>query len=190
MVTNTTIYTRQLYVSLSTDVPDVNFKNGDELYMIDTQQHVIYDEENSTWRPLSAGGGGGGGGGVTIQPPFKVVSGSITVANNTQTINIPLGDSGITKVVYLQALCDDYENFTKYDEYKRVLVRYYYNMIKNTLNSGTNTSGITEINAGGNLENWGSITTSISDNVLTVRTTQSGIYAKPEVPLNYIVIGV
>ena len=189
MVTNTTIYTRQIYCCLNTDSLNVEFRNGDEVILMDQNVRMIFDEDNQTFHRIPMGGGGGGGG-VTIQPPFKVVSGSITVANNTQTIDIPLGDSGITKLVYLQALCDDYENFTKYDEYKRVLVRYYINNIKNTLNSGTITSGITEINASGNLENWGSFTTSISDNVLTVRTTQSGVYAKPEVPLNYIVIGV
>ena len=61
MVTNTTIYTRQMYVSLSSDTPDVDFHNGDEIYLIDTRQRIIYDEENSTWYPLPTRGGGGGG---------------------------------------------------------------------------------------------------------------------------------
>lgn len=64
MVTNTTIYTRQIYCVLHDDPPpaDIEFHNGDELVIIDQDTRKIFDEENQTWRPIPMSGGGGGGG--------------------------------------------------------------------------------------------------------------------------------
>ena len=97
MVTNTTIYTRQLYVSLSTDVPDVDFKNGDEVYLIDTRQRIIYDEENSTWYPLPSGGGGGGADGLAL-----LASGTYTKAGGTNLAAIPVSYNGTAVAVLVE----------------------------------------------------------------------------------------
>ena len=129
------------------------------------------------------------GGGDSPPSPLKVIWGTVTVASNTKTLQIPLGDSGITKILYAQAVCDDYANWAKYKDYSRVIVRYYVNNMRNTLASGSNTTGITEINASQNLENWNAFTGSISNGYYNMSTSRTDITAKPEVPFIFIIVG-
>lgn len=130
-------------------------------------------------------------GGESDNPPspLKVIWGTVTVASENKTLPIPLGNSGITKIIYAQALCADYANWAKYKDYSRVIVRYYANYIKNTLNSGSNSSGITEINANKNLENWNAFSGSISNGFYNMSTSRTDVKAKPDVPFIFIIIG-
>lgn len=136
-------------------------------------------------------GKGEGGSGVNIQPPYKVASGSFTVSEDARYAYIDISSSGITKVVYLQAICDDYTNWSQYSSLKRVIVRLYGSFIKETLSSGSNgNTGITEINANGNLENWNALFSSLSGGVLQIGTNRTDVTMKPGITYNYIVVGV
>lgn len=90
MVTRLTNYTKQRYVCNSTDDPgDIVFRNGDTVFLMDTQQESIYSEENNQWYPVPAAGGGGG----------DVASGTSVAVNNAMVIPKVAGKSNFCAYV-------------------------------------------------------------------------------------------
>jgi hypothetical protein len=130
-------------------------------------------------------------GGGSLPANWKMISGTVTVASSTTTLKIPLGNSGITKILYALAVCEDYAHWTKYREYSQVIIRYYFDYMRNTLASASNLLGITEINANKNLENWGNATASISGGFINMNppSGKTSATAKPEVQFIFVVIG-
>ncbi len=60
MVTRLTSYTKQRYVTnFGEDPGDIVFRNGDTVFLMDTQQEIIYSEENNQWYQVPSVAGGG-----------------------------------------------------------------------------------------------------------------------------------
>ena len=126
-----------------------------------------------------------------IPAPYKVASGSFSVAADSRSVSIDISSSGITSVTYLLVLCDDYTNWSKYSDLKRVIVRFYGSWARRTLSSGSDGQyGITEINANGNLENWNALSASLSNGIYTIGTSRTDVTMKPGITYNYIIVGV
>lgn len=134
------------------------------------------------------------GGGTTIHAPYKVCSGQVTPASSSSSISLPLGDSGITKILIALVLCDDYANWsTQYNAYKRAVLGSVDYLKANSLNTGADFRQIMEITAAGALDYWSGTsghTISISGTNVVITSAKSGLYFKPEIPMNYIIIGV
>lgn len=62
MVTNLNNYGKQIRFMLSTDDPtEVEWENGDMVFLMDQDKLYVFDADNSTFKEISMGGGGGGG---------------------------------------------------------------------------------------------------------------------------------
>ena len=135
-----------------------------------------------------------GGGGTTIHAPYKVCSGQITPASTSSSISLPLGDSGLTALLFVLVLCDDYANWsTKYSNYKRAVLGSADYLKANSINTGADFRQIMEITDAGALDYWSGTaghTISISGTNVVITSAKSGLYFKPEIPMNYIIIGV
>ena len=134
-----------------------------------------------------------GGGGITIQPPYKVLSGQITPSETSSTLRIPLGNSGISNIIFCLTMCDDYKNWSSaYGRYKRCVLETIDFLKANAINSGSDFRHIIEITDAGSLDYWsgtGGHTISIGDSNIVITSAKSGLNFKPQVPMNYIVIG-
>lgn len=129
------------------------------------------------------------GGGV--QAPFKIASGKIIVASNTQKIVLPVEMSTFNKIVYVTLAAEGLDDtMSLYSAYKRVFVRGNVLRNQNLVPYGSEVHNIVEINANGNFENWnqGSVA-STTDGYVQFSWATSGLYAKPEVPLLWFIFG-
>ena len=126
-----------------------------------------------------------------IQEPYKVASGKIIVASNTQKVVLPVQASEFSKIVYCGIAAEGLaDSMSLYSAYKRVIVRgHRYNM-QNLVPYGSSVTNIVEINANGSFENWnqGTVGTTTAG-YIQFSWSQSGVYAKPEVPLLWFVWG-
>ena len=134
-----------------------------------------------------------GGGGLVIHSPYKVISGQITPSSTSGTIRIPLGDSGITKIIFCMTMCDDYKNWSSaYGSYKRCVVETVDFLKANAINVGGELRQIAEITDSGTLDYWSGTaghTISISGSNIVITSAKTGLNFIPQVPMNYIVIG-
>lgn len=62
MVTLLKDYEQQTYfLNSGDDIDGIVFRNGDQVFLIDQNLLLIYDQGNDNWQPVPTGGGGGGG---------------------------------------------------------------------------------------------------------------------------------
>jgi hypothetical protein len=127
--------------------------------------------------------------GTQIQPPYKVSSGSIVPASNTQALHVPL--NGITSVATATILVDDYENYaTKYIDEAPIFVRA--NQVRGTpISGGSAASSSVYLKADetlGSSSNSNGAGVSGTDYVFGCFVTST--YFRAGVKYNYVVVGV
>lgn len=133
-------------------------------------------------------GKGEGGGGTTIQSPYKVSSGSIVPASNTQALHVPL--NGITSVAVATILVDDYENYaTKYIDKAPIFVRL--NQIRPApISDGNSASSCAYLKADGTLGTSSNNGAGISGTDYVFGSYVSSTYFHAGIKYNYVVVGV
>ncbi len=95
MVTRLTSYTKQRYVRNSTDDPgDIVFRNGDTVFLMDTQQEIIYSEDDNQWYQVPAAGGGGGGVPISNAQYLEFTPATTATSSNPLSINLTPVTSG------------------------------------------------------------------------------------------------
>ena len=112
MVTLLKDYEQQTYfLNTGNDIDDIEFHNGDMVFLMDRDQLLIYDEGGNQWYPVPTGGGGG-----TAPTELKLLaSGSYThVSGGTMTI--PVSITGYMGAV-LVTRKDDPPNTNSYVEW-------------------------------------------------------------------------
>ena len=95
MVTRLTSYTKQRYVTNSgEDSGDIVFKNGDTVFLMDTQQEIIYSEDDNQWYPVPTAGGGGGGVPISNAQYLEFTPATTATSSNRLSINLTPVTSG------------------------------------------------------------------------------------------------
>lgn len=100
MVTLLKDYEQQTYVlNTADDIGDIVFHNGDQVFLMDQDLLLIYDEDAVNWYPVPTGGGGGGGG-ISYE---LLNSGTYTLATTGSSMTIPVTYTGTPKLIYIEA---------------------------------------------------------------------------------------
>ena len=95
MVTRLTSYTKQRYVTNSgEDSGDIVFRNGDTVFLMDTQQEIIYSEDDNQWYPVPTAGGGGGGVPISNAQYLEFTPATTASSSNYLTIQLTPVSSG------------------------------------------------------------------------------------------------
>lgn len=132
-------------------------------------------------------------GGLSIQPPYKVASGSVTPVSNTQTLTVDVTASGITELCGAFIICEDIVNYaTKYLDSAPVYIRGNHHNIY-PLNAAGAGFGLTMtiFNDDGTISNtgngnwWG-----LNNGTMTFGTYTANGFYKPGVTYSYVVVGV
>lgn len=194
MVSNIPRYDKQIHFCLSTDDPnDLELHNGDLFFLMDVDKLMMYDAASVSFKEISMSGGGGGGGGTQIQAPYKVASGSVVPASDTDHLQIDISDSGMSAMLWQYIMIDDYHNYADYTDIAPVALR----QVSNTPNA------ITEFNYGAKavsnvaLKTDGTLASGTNGNnayfsggIVHFGFYWSGYTFKAGVTYNYIVVGV
>ena len=133
--------------------------------------------------------------GQTLPSTYKMVCGELNVASASEYLYIPLGDSGITSLVFVYVMCNNSPNWSaNYGSYKRVaLGTVDFKKAAGFINTGSDVSEVLEITDAGGLDYWNGTaghTCSISSGNVVLKIAKSGLRWKPQVPYNYFVLGV
>ena len=103
MVTLLNDYEQQIYfLNTSDSIDGIVFRNGDQVFLMDQDLLLVYDQENDNWQPVPTGGGGGGGDYVAgdwldkTKPAGRVESDVSWTSTDTQ--HLLYGRTGVTSV--------------------------------------------------------------------------------------------
>ena len=95
MVTLLKDYEQQTYfLNSGDDIDGIVFRNGDQVFLMDQNLLLIYDEGNDNWQPVPTGGGGGG---------WQLLdSGTYTAVSDASSITIPFTENTDYALIYVE----------------------------------------------------------------------------------------